>query len=81
VQTQTAPAQNTEQSSMVIDVRELAAMLDISEPTLRQMRRQGLVPAPIAALGPRLLRWPRKLIEDWVAAGCPQPEEGVADEQ
>lgn len=49
---------------------ELAAVLKCSPRHVWRMRDLGKLPAAIR-LG-RLVRWPKVLIDSWLAAGCPK---------
>ena len=68
-----SPANTT---SILIDVRELAAMLAISVPTAWRMRESGRLPEPLR-LTAQCVRWRRTDINSWLAAGCPSI--GAAD--
>lgn len=57
-------------ASPLIDVNGLAALLSCSTKHVRRMADGGRCPPPIR-LG-SLLRWNRKVVDDWIAAGCPQ---------
>ena len=50
---------------------ELADALGCSERHVWRMQAAGELPAAVH-MG-RLVRWPRKTIESWIAAGCPAP--------
>ena len=62
--------------SVLIDARELAAMLAISVPTVWRMRESGRLPGPLR-LTAQCVRWRRADIDSWLAAGCPSI--GAAD--
>ncbi len=49
---------------------DVARVLKLTVRQLRRMREKGRVPAP-ARLG-RHLRWPKPVIDAWLAAGCPR---------
>ncbi|WP_435018543.1 helix-turn-helix transcriptional regulator [Tundrisphaera sp. TA3] len=51
-------------------VQDLAVRLNVSERVLWRMRSSGKLPEPIE-LGPKLIRWGRSEILDWIALGCP----------
>jgi len=53
----------------LIDVAEFAAKLGVSPQHIRRMSDAGRCPPPIR-LG-RLVRWGRKIVDDWIATGCP----------
>lgn len=53
----------------MIDVSEFATILACSVKHVRRMADAGKCPAPIR-LG-TLQRWSRKVVDDWIAAGCP----------
>ena len=46
----------------LLNASQAGAMYGISERMFHDLRRRGVVPAPIV-LGPRLLRWSRKELE------------------
>lgn len=54
----------------LIDVNDFAALLSCSVKHVRRMADAGRCPPPIR-LG-TLQRWNRKVVDDWIAAGCPQ---------
>lgn len=53
----------------LIDVNSVAFLLACSTKHVRRMADAGRCPAPIRLGG--LVRWHRKTVEDWIAAGCP----------
>jgi excisionase family DNA binding protein len=53
----------------LLDVRAVADMLGISVRTVYRLSDAGRIPAPVK-LG-ALVRWPRRAVLDWIAAGCP----------
>lgn len=55
--------------SPLIDVGCVAALLSCSTKHVRRMADAGRCPAPIRLGG--LVRWNRKVVQDWIAAGCP----------
>ena len=59
----------------LLDVREVAAMLSCSVRHVYRLADAGRLPAPVK-LG-ALVRWPRREIEQWIAAGCPSCKSAV----
>jgi predicted DNA-binding transcriptional regulator AlpA len=55
--------------SLLVDIRELSALLSRSAGALERDQAAGRLPAPIYVGGSR--RWRRGEVEAWVAAGCP----------
>jgi len=55
--------------TMMLGVRDVAKMLQCSDRHVTNLRNEGRMP-PAVKLG-ALVRWPRKTIEEWIAAGCP----------
>ena len=53
----------------MVDVAWMARELGCSERHVHRMRDAGQMPAPVK-LG-SLVRWNRKMIEKWMADGCP----------
>ena len=54
---------------LLIDIRQLAALLGRSVPSLERDQAAGRLPAPLRIGGSK--KWRRADIETWVAAGCP----------
>lgn len=57
------------QPAELLDVRAVADMLGASTRHVYRMADAGKMPAPVK-LG-ALVRWPRRIVLDWIAAGCP----------
>ena len=55
--------------SEMVDVRSVAALLNCSTSHVVRLSSAGRMPRP-TKLG-ALVRWPRKALTDWIAAGCP----------
>jgi predicted DNA-binding transcriptional regulator AlpA len=53
----------------MLDVHGFAEMLDVSVRSVRRLVDAGKCPPPVR-LG-RLCRWPRHVVEAWLADGCP----------
>jgi excisionase family DNA binding protein len=56
------------------DVPDVAAMLKCSDRHIRRLVEAGVLPGVIR-LG-RLVRFHRRLINEWIAASCPGSQEG-----
>jgi predicted DNA-binding transcriptional regulator AlpA len=57
--------------AILLDQRQLEAVLSLSVCTVNRWRRSGrLGPLPMS-MGRQCIRWSKKEIEAWVAAGCP----------
>jgi excisionase family DNA binding protein len=61
---------------LMLTIEDVAKMLQCSDRHVTNLRREGLMPPPVK-LGV-LVRWPRKTIEDWIAANCPAGGEWAA---
>ncbi|MBY0456315.1 MAG: helix-turn-helix domain-containing protein [Gemmataceae bacterium] len=57
--------------ALTYDADDLAALLKCSVRQIWRLRDRGALPAHLR-LG-KLVRWPRKIIDDWIAAGAPAP--------
>lgn len=55
---------------LMLSAQDVAKLLQCSDKHVNNLRRQGRIPSPVK-LG-ALTRWPRRDIENWVAAGCPK---------
>ena len=58
----------------MLDVRAMAAMLSCSTRHVYRLADAGRMPPPVR-LG-ALVRWPRRAVETWLAAGCPSCRTG-----
>jgi len=62
----------TEQSppqAALLTTDDVARLLNCSPRSIRRLADQGSVPRPVKIGG--LLRWPREVVERWIADGCP----------
>ena len=69
------PAAEAE-SSLLVDIRQLAGLLRRSAASLERDQVDGRLPAQVYVGGSK--RWRRAEIEAWVAAGCPARAEWEA---
>lgn len=53
----------------LLDVRAVAALCGCSPRHIYRLTDRGKMPAPIRLGG--LVRWSRRVIENWIAEGCP----------
>lgn len=56
-------------TATLISIRQVAEILGCSTRHIQRLADGGKMPKPIR-LG-SLLRWPRQVIDEWVASGCP----------
>jgi predicted DNA-binding transcriptional regulator AlpA len=56
-------------NALFYDIPGMAEALTCSERHVANLRKRGEIPQPVM-LGARVL-WPRKVIEQWIDAGCP----------
>jgi excisionase family DNA binding protein len=68
--TNSPPAVSSAKDDAMFDVTDLAEMLKCSARHVYRMIDLGLMPPP-ARLG-RLVRWPRRVVLEWICAGCPR---------
>ena len=61
---------NTQPDSQFLDIVALAERLQVSRITVKRWHKSGAMP-PGICIGPRLLRWDREQIQQWIEAGCP----------
>lgn len=54
----------------MLTVHDVARMLNCSARTVYRLADSGRMPRPVK-LG-ALVRWPREVIERWIAQGCPK---------
>jgi excisionase family DNA binding protein len=71
--TDTFATENHEQAAL-LDVQAVAALLSCSTRHVYRLSDSGRMPKPIK-LG-ALVRWQRKAVEEWLAAGCPAFRKG-----
>ena len=55
-----------------LTARDIARLLKCSVRTVYRLTDSGRMPRPVK-LG-AMVRWPREVIESWVAIGCPKAE-------
>jgi len=60
-------------AAALMTIDEVARLLNCSTRTVYRLNDAGRVPRPVR-LG-SLLRWNRRVIEQWIADGCPAPKE------
>ena len=61
--------QTNDDTALMLDTGDVAALLKCSDRHVTNMSKGGRIPTPVR-LG-TLVRWPRHIIEEWIAAGCP----------
>ncbi len=61
-------------SAVMLSVADVATMLGCSQRTVYRLADSRRMPRPIK-LG-ALVRWPREVIEGWIADGCPNCRTG-----
>jgi predicted DNA-binding transcriptional regulator AlpA len=66
--TSTVPPDLTALSEL-LDVKQVAALCNCSERHVHRMHDRGAMPAALRP-GGHLLRWSKRSIIDWIAAGC-----------
>ncbi len=57
----------------LLNVQNVARMLDCSARTVYRLTDSGRMPRPVK-LG-AMVRWPREVVEAWIGEGCPKAEE------
>ncbi|MCE5276976.1 MAG: helix-turn-helix domain-containing protein [Planctomycetaceae bacterium] len=57
------------EGALLIGAEVVASMLDCSPRHIRRLVDAGAFPRPVK-LGTKLVRWPRRQIEDFIAGGC-----------
>lgn len=60
---------NSAATSLMYTTEDVAQLLKCSPRHVTNLRKGGRMPPPVK-LGV-LTRWPRPVIDDWIAAGCP----------
>lgn len=61
--------------ALLIDVREVSRLLNLSTRSVWRMLSAGQLPEPVR-IG-RSVRWSRERIRVWIEAGCPQATEAA----
>ncbi|MFO8006214.1 MAG: helix-turn-helix domain-containing protein [Candidatus Brocadiia bacterium] len=62
----------TRERAAMMKVQDVAKALNCSTRTVYRLADSGRMPRPVK-LG-ALVRWPRQVIEQWIADGCPRCE-------
>ena len=55
----------------LLDIRQVAAVLDVSVRSVHRLRDGGKIPAPVRIGGS--VRWRATEIDEWIERGCPVP--------
>ena len=55
-------------AAQLLDVRQVAAILNCSTRTVYRLADASKIPRPVRIGG--LVRWPQNAISDWIAGGC-----------
>jgi excisionase family DNA binding protein len=58
----------------MLTVHDVARMLNCSTRTIYRLCDSGRMPRPVKLNA--LVRWPREVIERWIAGGCPDVRKG-----
>ena len=66
----TADGPRSTPSLVMLDVHGFADMLGVSTRHVRRLVDAGKAPQPVRLGGCR--RWPRHVVETWIADGCPK---------
>jgi excisionase family DNA binding protein len=66
---------DTVNEALVLSTRDVAKLMQCSDRHITNLRKQGRMP-PCIKLG-TLVRWPRTIIEGWIASGCPAVDESA----
>jgi excisionase family DNA binding protein len=61
--------------ALLLTIQDVARLLQCSDRHIGNLRKEGHIPPPVK-LG-TAVRWPRRVIEDWIQAGCPETAERV----
>ncbi len=61
---------NRAPAPMLLDASQAAALCGVSRATWFAWQAAGQIPSPVLRRG-RVVRWDRREIEAWCAAGCP----------
>jgi excisionase family DNA binding protein len=62
------------ETSAMLAVHGVARLLGCSTRTVYRLVDSGRMPRPVK-LG-ALVRWPREVVESWIASGCPSQQKG-----
>ena len=65
----TKSAIGTMPDAMMLSVQDVAKIIQCSDRHVSNLRKAGRIPPPVK-LG-ELVRWPRRVIDEWIQAGCP----------
>lgn len=61
------------QTAELLDAHAVARLLGCSTRHVYRLKARGVMPEPVR-MGPRFVRWPRQVLLEWIARGCPAPE-------
>ena len=66
---------DSDEGPMLLDMKQVAEMLNVSERTVWSYSNCGAMLRPIKFGGGRAVRWPANELKQWVKAGCPTHEQ------
>ncbi len=55
----------------LLTLPQVAGMVNMGKRTFRRLVDRGAAPTPVRIN--RMVRWEKKKVEAWIAAGCPRP--------
>ncbi len=57
--------------ALTMTIRDVADALQCSDRHIFNMRKEGRMPLPAKTGKKKGVRWPRRVIEEWIDDGCP----------
>ena len=68
------PEAGTGEAPAMLTVHDVARMLNCSARTIYRLTDSGRMPRPVKLNA--LVRWPREVVQQWIADGCPDQRKG-----
>lgn len=65
------PTNDAINEALLMTIQDVAKALQCSDRHITNLRKEQRMPQPVKVGKRTGVRWPRHVIEDWIAAGCP----------
>jgi len=66
--------QSADAGKLLLSADDLANLCSVSRATIWRWLSSGRIPGPTLRQG-QVVRWSRTVVEEWIAAGCPEQVE------
>jgi predicted DNA-binding transcriptional regulator AlpA len=68
---QSMPTNDAISEALMMTIQDVANALQCSDRHVTDLRKENRIPQPVILGKRKGVRWPRHVIEEWIASGCP----------